>query len=96
MDTWFPEPGAVELAIHCLFLDPVNDGAECTLVIPLTSAKRAAVAHPHCTKLADLSADLDAFFCRSCHQNGRISGAWATDMIERAEKLLGMARGTII
>lgn len=35
-----------------------------------------------CDDLADVSFALDAFFCRTCGRNGRISGAWALDRAE--------------
>ena len=46
---------------------------------------RIGIAHPGCGALADLSIELDAFYCRACHWSGRVSGAWCADMIEEAE-----------
>lgn len=37
---------------------------------------------PACDELADLSIDLDAFYCPSCGRSGRVSGAWCVDVIE--------------
>lgn len=59
------------------FVDPVT-GGQVELVVrrgaPLWTA--AAVVHPGCTEEADVALDLDAFFCRECGRNGRVSGAW--------------------
>lgn len=63
------------------FIDEVH-GGECTLVVPADG--RPGVAHPRCEALADVAIGLDAFFCPLCHRNGRISGAWAMDVIEAA------------
>jgi hypothetical protein len=66
---------------------------ECVLVIPPGGSvcpaapgdPRIGVEHPGadgpCIVLADIALDLDAFYCRLCQWNGRISGAWATDLI---------------
>ena len=40
------------------------------------------VEHPRCLQLADLSPDLDAFYCTACQWNGRVSGAWAIEIRE--------------
>lgn len=39
------------------------------------------VMHGTCPQLADVSPDLDCFYCPECRWNGRISGAWAMDML---------------
>lgn len=61
--------------------------ADCTLLVcpgqPLFSA--LFVEHPRCDHPADVSADLDAFYCTQCRWNGRISGAWAVDMWQEAQ-----------
>jgi len=64
------------------FTDDVG-GGWCELVVPAGEAK-IGIAHPRCDTLADLAIDLDAFFCADCHRNGRISGAWAADVIKAA------------
>lgn len=70
------------------FTDPVSK-RRCLLVIPpagkifpAEGEPKTGVAHPGCTELADLSLDLDAFFCPECKLSGRISGAWALDRIK--------------
>lgn len=64
-------------------------GRTCELVIPpdgkvfaRPGEPKTGVLHPHCDAVADLCMDLDAFWCPVCKWNGRISGAWAVDMIE--------------
>jgi len=54
------------------FIDPIS-GQECALVI---TYERTGIKHPECSQLADISLDLDAFFCLECGWNGRVSGAW--------------------
>jgi hypothetical protein len=71
------------------FTDLVS-GAACALVIPpggqvypavTQQDAKIGVSHPGCDLLADLCAELDSFFCPACRWNGRVSGAWAVDMI---------------
>lgn len=40
----------------------------------------AKVEHPGCEGRADVSADLDCFYCTVCRLSGRISGAWVFDL----------------
>jgi hypothetical protein len=70
------------------FFTDLASGAECELVIPLggrvyprDGEPQIGVAHPECAELADLAVELDAFYCRFCQWNGRISGAWAAGLI---------------
>lgn len=74
---------------------PFTDGmslAECVLVIPpggkvypaAPGDPRIGVEHGECARPADLALDLDAFYCPVCQWNGRISGAWAADVIHAA------------
>lgn len=69
------------------FRDGVS-GREMTLVLgpePLRPYDgKHGVRHPDCDHLADVSPDLDAFYCSECKWNGRISGAWFMDMWEAA------------
>lgn len=58
------------------FTDPISHRA-CTLHV---QEGFMGVEHPGCDQLADVAITLDAFFCRSCTHNGRISGAWASDL----------------
>lgn len=65
------------------FVDPISD-RPVVLVIGETNALfdgTTGVRHPGCDRLADVSPDLDAFFCSACHRNGRISGAWVVDLL---------------
>lgn len=77
------------------FTDPCSM-ATCTLIVEGPSPsffdpeRRSGVQHPGCGHLADVSADLDAFYCGICKWNGRISGAWAIDVLQSvrdAEKI---------
>jgi hypothetical protein len=59
------------------FTDPISGRH-----LVLRFGERAAgVEHPGCAHLADVSPELDAFFCSACHWNGRISGAWFMDQM---------------
>ena len=69
------------------FTDDVS-GRVCDLVIPphgnvfaVPGQPKIGVRHPDCDAVADLCMDLDAFYCPACKWNGRISGAWAADVI---------------
>lgn len=65
------------------FTDPVS-GARCVLVVVPGGGVVPGVVHPRCDRLADLSLELDAFWCPACRWNGRVSGAWAHDVITAA------------
>lgn len=54
-------------------------------LLPRDGEPKIGVAHDGCLELADLSLDLDAFYCVACGLNGRISGAWACGCIEEAK-----------
>lgn len=78
--------------VRAAFTDAAR-GAECILVIPSAGRvwpaegePKIGVEHPGCDALADLVLDLDAFWCPLCRRNGRISGAWAADMIAAARQ----------
>lgn len=62
------------------FTDPVS-GREC--IVHFGDAP--GVEHPDCIYRAEVSPDLDAFFCFECSFNGRISGAWFMDLLEAQE-----------
>lgn len=72
-----------------LFRDPTTD-RECMLQVGVgvdrlrPGLPGLAVRHGQCPTLADVSPDLDCFYCQTCRWNGRISGAWAMDMLDRA------------
>lgn len=67
------------------FTDPSSDRTV-TLVIqgpdPSFWNGTIGVRHGDCPTLADVSPDIDAFYCQACRWNGRVSGAWAIDMAE--------------
>ncbi len=76
--------------VRAAFTDPVSN-SECELVIPpggqvypQPGEAKTGVAHPGCPAIADLEIGLDAFWCPACKWNGRISGAWAHDVIRAA------------
>jgi hypothetical protein len=78
------------------FFDSVH-GATCTLVVPAggrvfpsDGEPKVGVEHAGCDEIADLSVELDSFYCRACQWNGRVSGAWAVDCIEAAKGGLTM------
>ena len=90
------------------FVDPIS-GELLQLVIALSEPSffdgRSGVLHPGCNFLADVSADLDAFYCNHCGRGGRISGMWAVAAIQHVrdeqvglgltgEPGLGQHRGT--
>jgi hypothetical protein len=65
------------------FTDLVS-GRTCAVVIgPATDLfdGETGVAHPGCDQLADISINLDAFYCRVCRYSGRVSGAWVVDLL---------------
>ena len=73
-----------------VFIDGVSR-RHCTLVIdpakPLWDGG-AVVQHPDCEHPADVSVDLDCFYCQSCRWNGRISGAWAYDLYVQSQEAI--------
>jgi hypothetical protein len=67
------------------FTDPIS-GSTCVLVNDPTAHWHeggVGVMHPGCARLADVSPDLDAFYCTDCGWNGRVSGAWVCDVRDR-------------
>jgi hypothetical protein len=40
------------------------------------------VEHPGCDSRADVTAELDCFYCTDCGRNGRISGAWFAELLQ--------------
>lgn len=72
--------GLAEVEILGRFTDPVS-GQPCELV---STRGLTGIHHPGCAELADLSVELDAFYCRVCRISGRVSGAWCADLIERS------------
>jgi hypothetical protein len=70
------------------FIDPISRRV-CTLVAPPDGRifpsgddPKIGIIHPDCDQLADVSPDLDCFYCETCQWNGRVSGAWVVDVIE--------------
>lgn len=77
------------LILLLAFTDLVS-GQECKLLFTLEDgAGIASVRHPGCEEIADLSIELDAFYCRECKYNGRVSGAWCADVMKAAALLGG-------
>lgn len=67
------------------FVDPITRQ---TVVLQASKDRTAmGVEHGDCDRLADVSAELDAFYCTKCQWNGRISGAWFMDMLEAEGRL---------
>ena len=69
------------------FTDPAS-GRECSLTVPPDGRvfpgpgePKIGVIHPGCDQTADLAIELDAFWCPACRWNGRVSGAWAADVM---------------
>lgn len=72
------------------FVDPISQ-EHCFLVVPpggrifpVKGQPKIGVRHGTCAETADLAVELDAFYCPTCGWNGRISGAWAIEMINAA------------
>ena len=69
------------------FTEPIT-GETRTLVIPAGGrlfgafGSKIGIEHPGCMVLADLSLELDAFYCMRCRTTGRVSGAWCSGLIE--------------
>lgn len=74
-----------------VFLDPISDRFAALVlppggrVYPVPGEPKIGVAHPNCDHLADVSVDLDCFYCPVCRWNGRISGAWVDDLLHPAD-----------
>ena len=60
------------------FTDPIS-GREC--VVHLGDGDDVGIEHPDCEYRAEVTPELDCFFCRHCKHNGRISGAWFVDLL---------------
>jgi len=61
-----------------VFTDYIT-GDRCFLVVQ--SGVKPGIRHPKCPVMADIIVELDAFYCLECHYSGRISGAWARDIL---------------
>lgn len=62
------------------FTDPIRHEV-CTLVV---RPGWVGVFHPRCEHAADVAVYLDSFYCTECKWNGRISGAWVADEMEKS------------
>lgn len=60
------------------FTDPISGH-----MVTLHVAPTLGVKHGDCPQRADVSVELDAFYCSFCGWNGRISGAWVMDLLRR-------------
>lgn len=71
------------------FVDPIAAFDRVSLVLvgdaPSIVDGTIGVRHGVCPELADVSLGLDAFYCRTCRRNGRVSGAWVADMAHFAQ-----------
>lgn len=72
------------------FIDLVS-GLACVLIIPTNGhayprngEPKIGISHPECDQLADISVELDAFWCPKCRMNGRVSGHWVHDMVTQS------------
>lgn len=61
------------------FIDPVS-GEQ---VILHMDPDAPGVEHGACPYRAEVFPELDAFFCRHCTWNGRISGVWFVELLTR-------------
>lgn len=43
---------------------------------------KPVIKHPKCQEMADVIAELDAFYCMKCRYSGRISGAWVREIAD--------------
>lgn len=79
----FEEPVEVSEACEFPFVDPMTGD---TLVVVFGAAPlvpydgKHGVRHDGCERLADVSPDLDCWFCPECRRQGRVSGAWFMDL----------------
>lgn len=73
-------------AVRRSFVDPVKGVERELVVLHGVSAFDGLKVEHGCTDLADVSADLDAWFCPVCHVQGRISGAWALDVYDEVNR----------
>lgn len=71
-----------------MFTDPISE-QRCELV----TVPAVGIRHPGCDDLADLCAEVDAFYCQACGMNGRINGAWALEMARNARKSAIVSNG---
>lgn len=62
------------------FIDQAS-GRRCVLRVG-TQPLIAGVMHGDCPVLADVSPQMDAFYCSVCNYNGRIDGAWFMQRVE--------------
>lgn len=76
------------------FTDPISGR---TMVLDMTNAAAGTpydgthgVEHVGCARLADVSPELDAFYCPECRCSGRISGAWFMDLWMAADPAAGV------
>lgn len=68
------------------FTDLVS-GKRCALF--LVEGQYPVVRHPDCDKWADVTIELDAFYCVKCRMNGRVPGYWVAELVAIARDGLG-------
>lgn len=72
-----------------LFRDPISN-RECMLRIGVNVDRLRpgmvgmGVRHGTCVQMADVSPELDAFYCPGCGWNGRVSGAWVMEKLDES------------
>ena len=62
------------------FTDPV-DGALCAVHF----GDAPGIEHPGCTYRAQVSPELDAYWCTYCYRSGRISGDWFVMLLQERQ-----------
>lgn len=74
------------------FRDPIKQRV-CQLVVPRDGSyfptgdePKIGIAHPDCDHIADVSPNLDAFYCPACRWNGRVSGAWVVGVVKMVDR----------
>jgi hypothetical protein len=80
-----PDLGPIWPGDRYPFPEPISGEARILVVPPggsLRGSPRIGVEHPGCQALADVSLELDAFYCSRCKATGRVSGAWALGRME--------------
>jgi hypothetical protein len=73
------------------FTDPVS-GRGCVVHFGVAPG----IEHPDCTFRAQVSPELDAFYCTHCRWKGRISGAWFMDLLTEWETATARQDGTLV
>lgn len=62
-----------------MFTDPTNPGAMLALVVD--DAGTPTVEHLPCGTGADVTVELDAWYCPACSRRGRVAGSWVVSIV---------------